>query len=255
MPIKPRAWRPRTQRLGFTLIELLVVIAIIAILAAMLLPALAKTKSKAVKVQCLSNLKQINLAMGMYCGDNRDKTPAKDSVKVVGGAQKDIWWWYKDLVKPYAGIKTPSFLDPPAPQGTNDMVFRCARDRGWRQYPQYQTPHYLNPTLDYGSYVFNGCDNRGNPLNNLLDSPLSTVKHPSRTWLISEWPFHWSYSWHENRYGETDVTYKDAVVNVSMVDGHAAAIKIYYNPAISDAAFTYATTDIPPAYNYQNAPD
>jgi prepilin-type N-terminal cleavage/methylation domain-containing protein len=107
----------KRRRGGFTLIELLVVIAIIAILAALLLPALSKAKTKAVQTQCLSNLKQLNLAMVLYCGDNQDKTPAANSV-IINGIKKDIWWWYKDLVKPYAGIKTPPFLDPPAPQGT-----------------------------------------------------------------------------------------------------------------------------------------
>jgi prepilin-type N-terminal cleavage/methylation domain-containing protein len=96
------------KRNGFTLIELLVVIAIIAILAALLLPALSAAKQRAYATQCLNNAKQIGLATFIYAGDYEDKFPYGVNINSIQLAFTPTAW--DIMLLPYLGV-SPSFIN------------------------------------------------------------------------------------------------------------------------------------------------
>ena len=92
MVANPPPWPGKNRRWGFTLIELLVVIAIIAILAALLLPALGRAKTKAQGISCMNNHRQLLLAWRQYADDNRDDLVGASSWRPPG-ATADVPDW------------------------------------------------------------------------------------------------------------------------------------------------------------------
>jgi prepilin-type N-terminal cleavage/methylation domain-containing protein len=176
-------------RQGFTLIELLVVIAIIAVLAALLLPALSSAKAKAKRIQCASNLRQTGMGTLLYAQDAGDQLPsganASDSYDLWGGKVGLDYLVYSDrFINSYVGV--PSGLSTNSDAAV--QLFRCPADVGALagSWPARQ------PTvLDHlgTSYLYNSSANNNDGNLGLFQKKQTDVLSPSKIILANDFSF------------------------------------------------------------------
>ena len=216
------------KRLAFTLTDLLVTVAILSVLGAIAADRLVAAKAKARTALCLANLGKVNRAVLDFSSDNHQQLPGP-----LLDDRKNLWWWYKEQVKRYAGLSGES--------SAGDTVFACPDDRGYSD----PVPFHLNARFDFSSYVYNGVTMPGMP--NLAGLPLSSIQQPKRTLLVMEWTAHAPLSWHKSKTGRKNSPfYCDAQSVVGFVDGHASLTRIYYD------GYNAAYTQDPIAgYDYQ----
>jgi len=228
------------DRWGFSLVELLVVVAIIALLAALLLPALARAKEKARSMQCVSNLRQWGLAYGMYADDNDDALPRRgQGVQVLNQIDRPEDWF--NALPAYFAL--PSFqqmvTDKQTPSEHSKSLFICptANDPGGA----YFLPYGMNMNL---------C-----PWNLPTPTKFSKVAQPTRVVALADAPGPYASTYPSSR-PYSVIARHTARVNLLFLAGEVQNFAGSYvgcgvgDPGVADVSWLTGTESDAQAHNY-----
>ncbi|MCX6928481.1 MAG: prepilin-type N-terminal cleavage/methylation domain-containing protein [Verrucomicrobia bacterium] len=231
----------RRQHGAFTLIELLVVIAIIAILAALLLPALSSAKLKATLMSCMSNQKQLALAVTLYAGDNQDTIIPPSFV--YSGVSYDLYagGFFPDYTPGGTVAQSEQLVrdtlkkGPLWPYAANAGVYHCIGDLRWKKlkpgagwaYVSYSKADGMNGSGWGGIVVFKKLGSIKQPSQSFIFIEESDPRNENDgTWVIDVAPPGWV---------DPFAVFHGAISDFSFADGHVEKHK-WRDPATIKAA-------------------